>query len=42
VAGSVALAATTAGTLVLGIFTYLIYSAATLAQMGTFPVPPNS
>ncbi|HEV7466025.1 MAG TPA: NADH-quinone oxidoreductase subunit N, partial [Candidatus Dormibacteraeota bacterium] len=42
VGGSVALAATTAGTLVLGIFTYLIYSAATLAQMGTFPVPPNS
>jgi NADH-quinone oxidoreductase subunit N len=40
--GAVALAATTAGTLVLGIFTYLIYSAATLAQVGTFPVPPNS
>jgi NADH-quinone oxidoreductase subunit N len=40
-AGAVALAATTAGTLVLGIFTFLIYSAATLAQLGTLPAPPN-
>ena len=39
--GGVALVATTAGTLVLGILTYLIYSAATLAQTGTFLGPLN-
>jgi NADH-quinone oxidoreductase subunit N len=40
-AGAVALTATAAGTLVLGVLTFLIYSAASLAQLGTLPVPPN-
>ena len=41
ISGAGVVLATTAGTLVLGIFVTLVYSAATLAQVGTFPAPPR-
>ena len=39
IAGGTAILATSAGTVFLGIFVFFIYSAATLAQVGTFPAP---
>jgi len=40
-AGSAVLLATSAGTVFLGIFVFFLYSAASLAQTGTFPAPPH-
>jgi NADH-quinone oxidoreductase subunit N len=39
--GGGVLLATTAGTIFLGIFVFFLYSAATLAQVGTLPAPPR-